>query len=407
VPSFNQARFLSEALDSILAQDYRDVEVLVIDGGSTDGSLEILRAYGDGIRYWSGRDRGQADAVNRGFGRASGEILGWLNSDDRYVAGAIGKAVAALQTRPEAAMVYGDGELIDEGGVTMGLFGFTRPFDLWTLINGLDYIMQPTVFMRAGCVLAVGGLDETLHYGLDWDLWIRLGCRWPVIYLPETLAQSREYRATKTATGGWRRLRELRSIMARHGATGWPPGAVAYGLDTLRHRLPAVFGPSSKADVADQRGRLAPRLCRPMHRLVGFLIDAQLARLRTVWPDGWMGPVAHQALPWNGDPGCLRVVAEIPEDPRLLPSWLEVRAVGHSVKVVRVEAGRFEVALELPIGPATPRALVVTIRAGRWGRRTGDSRRLACRLHSVSFDPVVPLPGATPPSSQASAQRWS
>ncbi|MFL5540103.1 MAG: glycosyltransferase family 2 protein, partial [Longimicrobiaceae bacterium] len=163
MPSYNQARFLREAIDSVLTQEYPELELLVLDGGSTDGSVAILEEYGERLRFWSGRDRGQADAINKGFARASGEIVAWLNSDDRYVGGAIHRAVAELQRQPAAGMLYGNGEIIDEGGTLLGPFLSNQPFDLWTLVYLSDYIMQPTVFMRADALREVGGLDESLH----------------------------------------------------------------------------------------------------------------------------------------------------------------------------------------------------------------------------------------------------
>ena len=280
MPSFDQARWLAMAIDSVLTQDYAPLELIVVDGGSTDGSVDVLRSYGDRISWTSAPDRGQAHAVNQGFARARGPILGWLNSDDRYAPGAVAAAVAALARAPEAAFVYGEGELIDEHGAVLGRFPATQPFDLWTLTHLSDFIMQPTVFLRAARVREVGGLDENLGYGLDWDLWIRLAQRWPVAFVPRVLAATREYPATKTARGGWQRWRELRAIMRRHGAGRWPPGAITYGLDTLRRRWPTLFGPSSLADQAAQRGRLLPKLFLPVHLAVVGLIDWQLAKGR-------------------------------------------------------------------------------------------------------------------------------
>lgn len=388
VPSFNQARHLREALDSILSQDHPGLEVLVMDGGSTDGSVEILRGYGDRIAFVSERDRGQSDAINRGFARARGEIVAWLNSDDRYLPGAVRAAASALAARPDAGMVYGDGELIDEDGHVLGPFAATQPFDLWTLVHVSDFIMQPTVFMRADAVREAGGLDESLRYGMDWDLWIRLACRRPVLYLEKMLAQTREYATTKTATGGWRRLQELRSIMACHGATGWPPGARAYGLDTLRLRFPTLFGPSSLGDARAQEGRWLPRLCRPLHRSMARLISRQNGFPQGIWPDSWMAREGHRAVPWRGEAGVVRVQAELPPEPELLPFTLDVHAEGRRVRSVRAEPGRFEVRVPLEAADARPRALEVVLRASRCHRFPWDPRSLSCRIHDVAFEPA-------------------
>lgn len=274
IPSLNHARFLREAIDSVLVQDYPRIELIVMDGGSTDGSVQILESYGDRIAYVSECDGGQAAALERGFGAAQGEIFAWLNSDDRYCPGAIATGVQALLREPRATLAYGEGELIDDRGEVLGPFPWTQDFDLWRLVHVLDYILQPTVFVRADAWRAVGGLDATLRYGLDWDLWIRLARHGQAVRMREVIAQAREHGETKTATGGWTRLRELRAVMTRHGAGPWSPGVVVHGLDTLRKLWPTVFGASS---VADERGGIASRLCWPIHLVVSRCIRSALA----------------------------------------------------------------------------------------------------------------------------------
>lgn len=122
-PSYNQARYLETTLRSVLDQNYPAIEYLVADGGSTDGSVEVLQRYTDRLAWWvSEPDRGQTDALNKGFARARGEILAWLNSDDTYEPGAIAAAVAYLTAHPEIGMVYADTHFIDENGRPLGSF---------------------------------------------------------------------------------------------------------------------------------------------------------------------------------------------------------------------------------------------------------------------------------------------
>lgn len=386
VPSFNQAPFIREALDSVLAQDYPNREVLVMDGGSTDGTLAILRSYNNNIRFVAERDRGQANAINKGLGLARGSVVAWLNSDDRYVPGAIAHAVDALELNSSAGMVYGEGEIIDRDGHVLGPFEATQRFDLWTLIHVSDFIMQPTVFMRSDCVREVGGLDESLHYGLDWDLWIRLASRRPVEYVPKVLAQTREYGETKTATGGWSRLRELKSIMNRHGAEGWPPGAVAYGLDTLRLLFPRVFGPSSLGARATLRGPL-PRLFRPIRGALSWVMTRHAWRIPMVWRDRWMGPEGHLALPWDGTPSHLRVTLEKDEEENWTPFYVQIRTAAQSATAVAKLPGRFEGTIQLPGG--TPRILEVALRASRHQPFRKDPRRISCRFVDARLEPLA------------------
>ena len=223
-PSFNQGEFIANAIDSVLAQDYPQLEYMVIDGGSTDATLDVLRSYKDRIRWSSGPDAGQADAIHRGFLAATGEYLAWLNADDRYAPGAIGAAVQGLAVDPSAALVYGEAEFIDREGVLTGPCEQIEPWNLERLIEVLDFVVQPATVFRRDAYLAVGGLDPTLHYCMDYDLWIRLGSKYPVRFLPELLAQVRVYGQTKTATGGLRRLEEIERMIRRNGGQGLPTG---------------------------------------------------------------------------------------------------------------------------------------------------------------------------------------
>lgn len=224
-PSFNQGEFIADAIDSVLAQDYSAIEYLVVDGGSTDATLDVLRGYGQQVRWISERDAGQADAINKGFARARGAILAWLNADDRYLPGAVVHAVAALQAQPQAALAYGQADFIDRAGRLLGPCSQVEPFSLDRLIHQLDFIVQPAAFFRSEAFAAVGALDQSLRYCLDYDLWIRLAQRYSVCYLPARLAQVRVYPETKTASGGLPRLDEIERMIARYG----------------RRRLPMLF----------------------------------------------------------------------------------------------------------------------------------------------------------------------
>jgi glycosyltransferase involved in cell wall biosynthesis len=224
-PSLNQGGFIEAAIESILAQDYPAIEYLVVDGGSTDGSLDILRRYGERVRWICEPDAGQADAINKGVRMTRGEVLAWLNADDLYAPHAVSRAIRALQAHPEAALVYGHAELIDCEGRLIEACAYVEPFNLRRLIHYGDFIMQPATFFRREAFLDVGGLDTSLHYCLDYDLWIKLALRYPVHYLPEVLARARIYPQTKTASGGLERLDEIERMIRRYG----------------RHRLPALF----------------------------------------------------------------------------------------------------------------------------------------------------------------------
>jgi hypothetical protein len=221
-PSFNQGRFLAAAIDSVLAQDYPSIEYCVVDAGSSDETLEVLRAYGDRIRWISEGDAGQADGIDKGIRSTTGEIVAWLNADDVYLPGAVRTAVAALEQDPSAPGIYGDAEFVDAEGRPIGPCKQVEPFDLRRLINVLDFIVQPATFFRRTAYEAAGGLDHTLHYCLDYDLWIRLGRYAPLRYVEHTLAQVRLHPGTKTASGGLPRLLEIERMIRRHGRAVLP-----------------------------------------------------------------------------------------------------------------------------------------------------------------------------------------
>ncbi len=198
-PSFNQVRFIQDAIDSVLVQDYARLELNVIDGGSTDGTVEVLRRYGDRIHWISERDRGQAHALNKGWRMARGEILGWLNSDDTYRPGAIQAIVKAFLDYPEIGGIYGDCDYISTTGEFLEKYE-TGPFDYETFFRtSRSPIPQPSMFIRRSVYEQIGPINETLRLVMDWEYWLRIGRRYPILYLPQTLATFRVHDSSKSA----------------------------------------------------------------------------------------------------------------------------------------------------------------------------------------------------------------
>jgi len=195
-PSFNQARFIRQTIDSVLTQSYPRIEYLVIDGGSTDETTAILRSYGDRLSWVSESDGGQTDAINKGWRRARGTIVAYLNSDDTYLPGAVETAVAGLRAHAEAGAVYGEGYHVDESGRVIDRYP-TEPFDLARLADTC-FICQPTVFLRREVVERLGYLDGSLRYCMDYDLWIRLARVSRFVHVPEYLATTRLHADAKT-----------------------------------------------------------------------------------------------------------------------------------------------------------------------------------------------------------------
>jgi glycosyltransferase involved in cell wall biosynthesis len=323
-PSFNQAAFLEPAIRSVLAQDYPAVEYLVVDGGSNDGSVEIIRSYAERLAWWvSEPDEGQAEAINKGLARAKGEIVAWLNSDDLYLPEAVSQAVAALQAAPETGMVFGDAITIDESGRPLN----TLRFGDWGLAELMRFriICQPAVFMRRSALEAGGNLDHSYHFMLDHYLWLRIARHAPIRHVPALWAAARHHAGAKNVSMApgfareayrildWmqaepglaaRLARDQRQILGgmhrltgRYLLDGGLPGEAlqAYGraflatpVYALRHWHRMVFAAFSLMGA----GRLASRLSK-LPRGRGRRTRAELDRLPGL--AGWPGLADERA----------------------------------------------------------------------------------------------------------------
>lgn len=211
-PSYQQAAYLEAAMLSVLRQDYPRIQYIVIDGGSTDGSLEIIQRYSGQIDYWiSEPDSGQAAAINKGLAAAKGEIVAWLNSDDLLMAGTVQAAVERLLRSPELSLVYGDGVVIDGADRVLDFHSY-RQLGLLELLC-FQVILQPTVFMRRSALEAVGGLREQFQLILDHDLWVRLAAQGELAHVPQTWAAERSYPQAKTMAAAAEFADEARSLV--------------------------------------------------------------------------------------------------------------------------------------------------------------------------------------------------
>jgi glycosyltransferase involved in cell wall biosynthesis len=241
-PSLNQAEFIREMLMSLDVQMYSDWEHIIFDAGSTDGSVEIWRDWERSrlldktgvmeleikenykiekvrneeflVKLFVEPDRGQSDAINKGMQVATGEVVGWLNADDVLIPGALGKVAEAFEKNPDAVVVYGVGAKTDLAGREIKRVPF-REFSPKRLSYAFGAV-QPAMFFRRDAYWKVGGLDESLHYAMDWDLLLKLATVGRVVPIPDHLANIRYYPETKTNTGGWKRIQEIARIARRH-----------------------------------------------------------------------------------------------------------------------------------------------------------------------------------------------
>jgi glycosyltransferase involved in cell wall biosynthesis len=208
-PTFNQADFLRDTLESVLAQDYPNIEYLVIDDGSTDATPEILAEYTGRVEWESQANMGQTPTINKGWERSRGQIITWLNSDDTYLPGAVAKAVDYFHKHPEIDIVYGDTLLTEADGTEIERLKppvFNYDEFVATCHNPIP---QPSAFIRRSVMEDVGLLDPSYYYFMDWDFWLRAGMDHSIAYFPELISTYRLHEASKTVAQAVKAAPEL------------------------------------------------------------------------------------------------------------------------------------------------------------------------------------------------------
>ncbi|HNY64286.1 MAG TPA: glycosyltransferase family 2 protein [Deltaproteobacteria bacterium] len=219
-PSYNQAGFLEEAILSVLAQDYPHIEYIIIDGGSTDGSIDIIRKHAGHLTSWvSEPDAGQCDAINKGWRMSSGDIVAWLNADDTYCPGAVSTVVDLFRRNPGTVLVHGGANTCDREGRRVLFTKRPAGMDPYGMIAACGGVStQPSVFLSRAVLEDVGYLDPGLHYVMDWEYWIRIGLRYGTgafVRTDAVLSNNRDWPGTKT-NEGWREIpRENRKVLDR------------------------------------------------------------------------------------------------------------------------------------------------------------------------------------------------
>ena len=286
-PSLNQVRFLETTIQSVLHQRCDSLEYWVVDGGSCDGSVDLLRRYDSRLRWVSEPDSGQADAVNKGVQRSGGEIIGWLNADDFYYPDTLNEVTRQFQSNPELVLLYGKAHHVDEEGNFLEVYP-TRDFELDALAHDC-FICQPACFFRRSLLEAVGGLDTGLQYAMDLDLWIRFGKlqqknpHWKFKHVPQVLASSRMHSSNKTLSRRRQSLEEIMTVVRKHFGVvpfNWVYGAeesASGSYDGFFSRSPlraSLLGKSvgrwlwmNRASPAYVMGFLVDRLLSPQQSL--------------------------------------------------------------------------------------------------------------------------------------------
>lgn len=234
-PSFNQGETLEETIRSVLDQGYSNLEYMILDGGSTDDSVDIIKRYADRLSYWvSEKDRGQSHAINKGLERATGDVVAWLNSDDFYYPGALETIAQAYTAHPEAGLYVGNGALVDKSGARIRRYSNGIAFDFETLLRGSNFILQPSTFINRKALDKAGLVDESLHYVMDLELWLRIGRDWPVVTIGQELSAYRWSDDIKTASGGLKRWVEQWEMVRRYSDAQLTPGLLVEFFKVLQ-----------------------------------------------------------------------------------------------------------------------------------------------------------------------------
>ncbi len=216
-PSLNQGRFIRATIESVFGQDYPRLDYFVQDGGSEDETLDILRSYGDRVRWASEKDEGQAEAINRGLSRVSGDVMGYLNSDDVLRPGALRAVGEVFRSRPRTQVVFGRADYVDEDGRHLAPY-HVLPDAFERLSSGCP-VAQPATFFARSVWEDLGPFDETLHHTMDYDYWLRIARRLDrseIVFLDRELADARWHKEAKTAAAWPRALDEIFSVLKRH-----------------------------------------------------------------------------------------------------------------------------------------------------------------------------------------------
>ncbi|MCE9623476.1 MAG: glycosyltransferase [Actinomycetia bacterium] len=380
-PSLNQGGFIRGAIESVLQQTYPNIEYIVMDAGSTDETKAVAAQYADRLVFVSEPDRGQSHAINKGWKLGKGEILAWLCADDILLPGAVQTIVDTFTNHPEASVAFGGCEMLDLQGRTVGTLLASTP-NMWKLTHGYDYVAQPAAFVARRAIEAVGFVDESLHFGMDWDLFMRLMALGPFVPIPEVLARAHTYSETKSLSGGFRRWRELVVIMRRHGDRRYPPGYFIYGVDSIR---------SSCRRWLRRAPRWVSRLSRIPKQWVSSSIDlvyrSAMTKATGGWfDDTWAGPTVMRRLSGNGQTLtlCGRVPSEYPD---LVDQRLKVSCDGKVVARRDVAPGSFSWELPLPLRVDGDVEVKICARRSFVPKRRGlsaDGRRLAFYLDELT-----------------------
>ena len=387
-PTYNMGRFLEETIQSVLSQDYPRIEYIVMDGGSTDGTLDILRKYQGRIQYRSEPDRGQAHAINKGFALSTGEIFAFLNADDTYLPGAVSTAVKQLLAHRSVGIVYGDAYHVAEDGSMIGPYP-TRPYD-YDFLNRNCFICQPAAFMWRTAFESAGWMNQDLQIALDYDLWIRIANLRPLMKIEGYLATSRMYRDNKTVSRRRQVYQEIIRVVKTHYGFvpyDWVYGYAAYLIDRKDQIFDISRPSAAKQVLALILGSLLNARQLRRYAAEWWVRAGMGGRFTGRWDDGWISREYQADLEAGID--CdqigvsVRHLAPIPGG-----LTLSLRVNGTLLEKAKLmEPGPFHLTFKCP-SEARGRLNRLTIECDKIFRpiNSGDHRQLSCLIDSITAD---------------------
>jgi len=383
-PTYNMAHFLEETIQSVLSQGYDKLDYVVMDGGSRDGTVAILRKYEDRLRWVSERDGGQGAAINKGWHATHGEIFAYLNADDTYLPGALTAVAKHFRANPKAGLIYGEAYHVDVEGKTLDRYP-TRPFSNDALAEQC-IICQPAAFLARDAYVEAGMINSSMHFALDYDLWFRVAKKYPVRKVDEYLATSRMHMDNKTLANRWRVFQEiLGAVKTRYGyiPQEWVHGYACYLLD----RKDQFFDRSRPSVPSILLSLMLGAWYNP-HQLRRYWVEwkrnAGISQTFTGrWDDGWISRRFASEVTVGADHDVLRVSGKHNAPIRNLVLCVVVEGQRLDERPVSSN-GPF--LLEFPL-PASVRgkACAVTVEANRTWRpgAGGDYRQLSCVIDEL------------------------
>jgi glycosyltransferase involved in cell wall biosynthesis len=383
-PTYNMAEFLQETIDSVLSQDYPNLDYVVMDGGSKDDTVAILRKYEGKLRWCSERDKGQGDAINKGWHSLTGDIFAYLNADDTYLPNTLSTIAGHFKRNPGVGMIYGEAYHVDVTGKILDRYP-TQPFDLETL-NNQCYVCQPAAFLLREAYANAGMIDINMHYALDYDLWIRVAKRYGVRKVDEYFATSRMHMDNKTLSSRRKVYQEIIGTVRReygYVPYEWINGYACYLLDKKDQ-----YFDRSKPTLSSYALSLALGCYHNPHNLQRYWAEWRRmtgfgGQFTGRWEDGWISRRYESDLVVDPASRTLRISGK--HFAPIQNLQLRVRLGGRTLKEKHpLASGPFVLELDLPQelkGKQWP--LVIESNTTWRPRQNGDYRQLACIIDTL------------------------